>query len=73
MRGAYSLHPRQATACAPNDETRALLSRLVARARGGEGIVTARGTRRFGALHGKLTVDEAFFDPPPEAELARWE
>jgi len=54
----------------------------------GEEVVIARGKRplvrlvpvdrplperKFGALRGKLVVDDAFFDPLPEAELAAWE
>jgi len=64
------------------------LSRLIERARAGEEIVITRGKepvvrlvpvdrppvrRRFGAMRGKLTVDESFFDPLPEDELAAWE
>lgn len=64
------------------------LSRLVARARAGEEVVLAHGKRpvvrlvpveqapprrRFGALRGKLVVDDAFFEPLPERELAAWE
>jgi hypothetical protein len=30
-------------------------------------------TRRFGAMRGQISVDERFFDPLPEAELAAWE
>ena len=29
-----------------------------------------RGKRQFGALKGRLVVDESFFDPLPEEELA---
>ena len=29
--------------------------------------------RKFGALRGKLRVDDSFFEPLPEDELARWE
>lgn len=64
------------------------LSRLIARAQAGEEIVIARGRepvaklvplgpprkgRVFGALRGRLRVDDAFFEPLPEEELARWE
>jgi prevent-host-death family protein len=29
--------------------------------------------RKFGALKGKIKLDESFFDPLPEEELALWE
>jgi prevent-host-death family protein len=70
-------------------EAKTQLSRLIARAEGGEEIVIARGddpvvrltpikaARRrptFGALKGQLTVPDAFFfDPLPEEILASWE
>jgi len=69
MRRAYSLDRGCATAA-------------------GEEVVIARGKRplvrlvpvdrplperKFGALRGKLVVDDAFFDPLPEAELTAWE
>ena len=31
-----------------------------------------RGARRFGALRDRILVDDGFFDPLPESELARW-
>jgi len=64
------------------------LSRLIARVEAGEEIVIARGgtpvarlvpmekpkaKRVFGALKGKITVDDSFFDPLPEEELKLWE
>ena len=64
------------------------ISRLLARAEAGEEIVIARngdpvarlvglkgarGTRRFGALRDRIVVDDRFFEPLPESELARWE
>ena len=64
------------------------LSRLLARAEAGEEVVIARngdpvarlvgiggqrGKRQFGALRGRIVVDESFFEPLPENELARWE
>lgn len=63
------------------------LSRLPAQAEAGKEIVIARngrpvarlvgyeprGKRRFGALKGRITVDDRFFDPLPEAELSAWE
>ena len=64
------------------------LSRLLVRAEAGEEVVIARngnpmarlvglkgkrGTRRFGALRDRIAVDDRFFEPLPESELARWE
>lgn len=63
------------------------LSRLLVRVEAGEEVVIARngksvarlvrfrerGKRRFGALRGKINIDESFFDPLPESELAAWE
>lgn len=69
-------------------EAKTHLSRLLARVEAGEEIVIARSgkpvarlvahherrpVRRFGALKGRLTVDDSFFDPLPESELAAWE
>lgn len=64
------------------------LSRLIERACAGEEVIISRGSepvvrlvpvnrrapqRKFGALKGKLIVDDSFFDPLSEAELAAWE
>ena len=72
----------------PIHKARAGLSKLVARACAGEEVVIARGKRplvrlvpvdrpvpqrKFGALRGKVTVDDAFFHSLPEDELAGWE
>jgi prevent-host-death family protein len=72
----------------PIHKAKAGLSKLVARACAGEEVVIARGKRplvrlvpvdrpvperKFGALRGKLIVNDTFFDPLPEAELAAWE
>ena len=68
-------------------EAKARLSRLLARVEAGEEIVIARngrptaclvackprGKRRFGALKGKIEIDDSLFDPLPEEELAAWE
>jgi len=69
-------------------EAKTHLSRLLDRVRAGEEIVLAKaGTpyarlvpyerlpphRVFGALRGRLTVPESFFDPLPDDELAGWE
>lgn len=62
------------------------LSSLVARAMDGEDIVIARGNtpqvklvpvdgkpdRVPGALKGKILIDDSFFDPMTEEELALW-
>jgi len=63
------------------------LSRLLVQVEAGDEVVIARsgkpiarlvrfrvrGKRRFGALRGRMDVDEGFFDPLPETELAAWE
>lgn len=69
-------------------EAKTHLSRLLVRVEQGEeiviarsgkpvarlvGIASSRPARRFGALRGRLTVDDGFFDPLPESELAAWE
>lgn len=69
-------------------EAKTHLSRLLVRVEEGEEIVIARSgkpvarlvgiasnrpARRFGALEGRLTVDDGLFDPLPESELAAWE
>ena len=63
------------------------LSRLLAQVEGGEEVVIARngkpvarlvgcrrrGKREFGALAGRITIDDSFFEPLPETELSAWE
>ena len=64
------------------------LSQLLIRVEAGEEIILARGKqpiaklvpiappktkRQFGALRGQITLNDGFFDPLPEDELARWE
>ena len=63
------------------------LSRLLAQAEAGEEVIIARngkpvarlvrcqpqGKRQFGAWRDRLVVDDSFFDPLPEVELAAWE
>lgn len=64
------------------------LSKLVERAACGEEIIIARAGkpvarlapispakhgRQFGAMKGQATVDDRFFEPLPEDELAAWE
>jgi prevent-host-death family protein len=63
------------------------LSKLIARVERGERIVIARGKRpvvelvayrsgaprrKFGALKGKIKLDESFWEPLPPEELKRW-
>jgi len=70
------------------DVAKTTLSQLLARVEAGEEIVLARGNapvakfvpyqplpnmRRFGALHGIVSVGPAFFEPLPERELTTWE
>ena len=69
-------------------EVKTHLSSLLARVDAGEEIMiarrgkpvarlvryrSARPVRRFGALKGCLTVDNSFFEPLDESELATWE
>ncbi len=64
------------------------LSRLLARVEAGEEIVIARngkpvarlvnyegrrGVRRFGAMKGRIAIDDRFFEPLPDDELDAWE
>lgn len=63
------------------------LSRLLKQVEGGEDVVIARngtpvarltrlqkpGKPRFGSWEGRITLDDSFFDPLPEEELAAWE
>ena len=72
----------------PIYKAKAQLSELVERACAGERIIISRGGtpmvtlvpvaqaargRRFGALSGIITMDEAFFEPLPDEDLAAWE
>ena len=68
-------------------EAKSQLSRLLAQVEEGEVVVIARrgqpvarlvryqtwGKRQFGAMRGKIVVDDSILDPLPEAELAAWE
>lgn len=68
-------------------EAKTHLSRLLARVEEGEEIVIARngtpvarlvrcqkrGKRRPGTMKGLIKLDDSFFDPLPEEELAAWE
>ena len=63
------------------------LSRLLAQVEAGEDVVIARngkpvarlveyqpkGKRQFGAWNDRISIDDSFFDPLPEEELALWE
>lgn len=72
----------------PIHKAKTELSRLIERVLAGEEIVIARGSvpvvrlvpvdyvapaRRFGALKDEVVVDDSFFEPLPEDELAAWE
>jgi prevent-host-death family protein len=68
-------------------EAKINLSRLLAQAEAGEDVVIARngkpvarivcvqkhGKRQFGSMKGQIKLDDSFFDPLPEEELAAWE
>ena len=68
-------------------EAKTHLSRLLAQVEAGEEIIIARnGTpvarlvaahsrpkRQFGSMKGLIELDDSFFDPLPEEELAAWE
>ena len=70
------------------DEADSQFPRLLAQAEAGEEVVIARDgapvarivgveprkrKRQFGAMRGIITIDDSFFDPLPEEELAAWE
>lgn len=72
----------------PIHEAKTHLSRLIQRACDGEEVIISRGhtpvvrlvpvdreipERRFGAMRGKIRVDDSFFDPLPDDEIAAWE
>ena len=68
-------------------EAKTQLSRLLARVEAGEEILIARngkpvarlvsvqprGKRQFGSWKGRIKLDDSFFEPLPEEELAAWE
>ena len=68
-------------------EAKTHLSRLLVRVEAGEEVVIARNgkpvarlvnipkpvDRRFGSMKGLITLDDSFFDPLPDEELAAWE
>ncbi len=68
-------------------EAKTNLSRLLAQVEAGEEVVIARNgepvarlvsvrspsKRQFGSMKGRITLDDSFFDPLPEEELAAWE
>lgn len=68
-------------------EAKTNLSRLLLQVEAGEEVVIARngepvarlvrvqkrGKRQFGSMKGRIKIDDSFFDPLPEEELAAWE
>ena len=68
-------------------EAKTHLSRLLKQVEAGEEVIIARngkpvarlaplkkrGKRQFGSMKGLIKIDDSFFDPLPEEELARWE
>ena len=68
-------------------EAKTNLSRLLAQVEAGEDVVIARngkpvarlveyqprGRPQFGAWKGRISIDDRFFEPLPEEELALWE
>ena len=68
-------------------EAKSNLSRLLRQVEAGEEVTIARngkpvarlvlcekrGKRRFGSMKGLIRVEDSFFDPLPEEELAAWE
>ena len=68
-------------------EAKTHLSRLLAQVEAGEEVIIARngkpvvrlvscrrrGKRQFGAMKGRIKLDDRFFDSLPEEELAAWE
>ena len=68
-------------------EAKTHLSKLLAKVEAGEEVIIARngkpvarlvglkrsGKRQFGSMKGLIKLDDSFFDPLPEEELALWE
>ena len=68
-------------------EAKTQLSRLLLQVEAGEDVIIARsgkpvarlvqfqkqGKRQFGSMKGLIELDDSFFDPLPEEELALWE
>ena len=68
-------------------EAKTNLSRLLAQVEAGEEVIIARngkpvarlvgvqkrGKRHFGSMKGLIKLDDSFFDPLPEEEMAAWE
>ena len=68
-------------------EAKTNLSRLLKQVEAGEEVVIARNgrpvarlveygrrsKRQFGSMRGQIVIDDSFFDPLPEEELAAWE
>ena len=69
------------------NQAKAHLSHLLSEVESGEEIAITRdgkpvarlvayerkGKRRFGALAGRIAIDDSFHEPLPEAELSTWE
>ena len=68
-------------------EAKTHLSRLLKQVEAGEEVIIARngkpvarlaplkkrGKRQFGSMKGLIKIDDSFFDPLPEEDLAMWE
>ena len=68
-------------------EAKTNLSQLLKQVEAGEEVIIARngkpvarlvglqkrGKRQFGSMKGRISIDERFFEPLPEEELAAWE
>ena len=68
-------------------EAKTHLSRLLAQVEAGEEVIIARngkpvaqlvrckkhGKRQFGSMKGLISIDDRFFEPLSEEELAAWE
>ena len=68
-------------------EAKTRLSRLLTQVEAGKEVTIARngtpvarfvpyqprGKREFGAMRGRIRLDDSFFDPLPEEELTAWD
>ncbi len=68
-------------------EAKTNLSQLLKQVEAGEEVIIARngkpvarlvgvqkrGKRQFGSMKGQISIDERFFEPLPEEQLAAWE
>jgi len=71
----------------PIHKAKASLSKLIERALAGETVIIARGKlpvvklvpiessgeRQFGAMRGRATVSDAFFEPLSDEEIEAWQ